>query len=266
MIEMDAHYLSREDAPVSPVTWDLLDRTMADAAKTVLAGRRLIHIEGPFGLGLKAVPLADCAVDGGLITSQTVPISLIQTSFVLSKRDLAAYEREPVYFPLEPVVCAAVTAATREDEILFRGTTGMNGLLNAEGNMSQKLGSWNAVGKAADEIIQSITRLDEVGFHGPYSLALAPARYNLLLRRYPQGGTELEHISTIATEGVFKAPVLEAGGVILASGREYASIVLGQDMAIGFIGPVQEKLEFSITESLALLIRQPESICALTGK
>ena len=263
---MDSVYLSLEDAPVNPAIWDLLDRTMADAAKSVLAGRRLIHIEGPFGLGLKAVPFADCVVDGGLSTSQTVPVSLVQTSFVVSKRDLAAYERDQVYFPIEPVACAAINAATREDEIIFRGTTGMNGLLNAEGAASQKLSSWNTVGKAADEVIQSITRLDEAGFHGPYCLALSPARYNLLLRRYPQGGTEMEHMRTIATEGVFKAPVLESGGVILASGREYASIVLGQDMAVGFIGPVQEQLEFSITESLALIIRQPESICALTEK
>ncbi len=263
---MGSVYLSREDAPVSPAIWDLLDRTMADAAKSVLAGRRLVHIEGPFGLGLKAVPLADCAMDGGLITSQTVPVSLVQTSFVVSKRDLAAYEKDGVYFPGEPVMCAAITAATREDEIIFRGTTGTNGLLNAEGAASQRLGSWNTVGKAADEVIQSITRLDEAGFHGPYCVALSPARYNLLLRRYPQGGTEMEHIRTIATEGVFKAPVLGSGGVIMASGREYASIVLGQDMAVGFVGPIQEKLEFSITESLALIIRQPESICSLTEK
>ncbi|MDD1717453.1 MAG: bacteriocin family protein [Methanoregulaceae archaeon] len=263
---MDSVYLSRDDAPVSPALWDLLDRTMADAAKSVLAGRRLVHIEGPFGLGLKAVPLADCVVDGGLITSQAMPVSLVQTSFVVSKRDLAAYEQDGVYFPSEPVMCAAINAATREDEIIFNGTTGVNGLLNAEGVAGQNLGSWNTVGKAADEIIQSITRLDEAGFHGPYCLALSPARYNLLLRRYPQGGTEIEHMRTIATDGVFKAPVLGSGGVILASGREYASIVIGQDMSIGFIGPVRETLEFSISESLALIIRQPESICALTDK
>ncbi|HIC93259.1 MAG TPA: bacteriocin, partial [Anaerolineae bacterium] len=60
-------------------------------------------------------------------------------------------------------------------------------------------------------------------------------------------------------------PILESGGGLLASGRQYASIVLGQDMAIGFIGPVGEKLEFSISESLALLIRQPGAICVLKG-
>jgi uncharacterized linocin/CFP29 family protein len=51
--------------------------------------------------------------------------------------------------------------------------------------------------------------------------------------------------------------------LLLASGRQFASIVLGQDMSVGFIGPVGEDLEFSISESLALLIREPKAICAL---
>nr|HID14514.1 hypothetical protein [Anaerolineae bacterium] len=53
-----------------------------------------------------------------------------------------------------------------------------------------------------------MTILDGAGFHGPYCLALAPDRYNLLLRRYPQGTvSELEHVKTMVTDGVFKAPL-----------------------------------------------------------
>ncbi|KUG10031.1 hypothetical protein ASZ90_016564 [hydrocarbon metagenome] len=42
--------------------------------------------------------------------------------------------------------------------------------------------------------------------------------------------------------------------------------MLGQDMTTGFIGPVGDSLEFSISESLALLVRDPSSICVLTEK
>jgi len=79
-------------------------------------------------------------------------------------------------------------------------------------------------------------------------------------------GTELEHLRTIATDGVFKAPILKTGGVLLATGKQYASIVLGQDMTTGFIGPAGDALEFSITKSLALLVREPASICVLKEK
>jgi uncharacterized linocin/CFP29 family protein len=64
-------------------------------------------------------------------------------------------------------------------------------------------------------------------------------------------------------KGVFKAPVLESGDVLLTSGRQYATIVLGQDMTIGFIGPAGDKIEFSISETLALRVLRPQAISVL---
>jgi hypothetical protein len=37
-------------------------------------------------------------------------------------------------------------------------------------------------------------------------------------------------------------------------------------MTTGFVGPVGDSLEFSISESLALLVREPASICVLREK
>lgn len=259
---MDNKYLGREDAPVGEEIWKVLDATMTEAAKSVLAGRRLLHVEGPFGLGLKGVPLQDIKGESGLVTSSFVPVSLIQKSFVLSKRDLAASEQEGLPFNTAPVATAALDCALLEDKIIFQGAQGSQGLLTASGAAELKLSTWKEVGKAADEIINALTMLDNAGFHGPYSLALSPGRYNLLLRRYPQGGTEMDQIRSM-TDGVFKAPILDSGGVLLASGRQFAAIALGQDMSVGYIGPASEDLEFSISESLALLIRQPKAICML---
>lgn len=257
-------YLAREDAPFGPETWKVLDGAMVEAAKSVLTGRRLLHIEGPYGLGLKVVPMQDTEVEAGLIASPIIPLSLIQTTFTLGKRDLAAYERDGVSLDTTVVAKAAIECARLEDGLIFNGAPAVPGLLAVEGSNTLELSSWGEVGTAAEDIIKAVTTLDGAGFHGPYCLALAPSRYNLLFRRYPQGNVgELEHAKTIVTDGVFKAPILDSGGVLLASGRQFASIVLGQDMAIGFIGPVEEELEFSISESLAPLIRQPRAICVL---
>jgi uncharacterized linocin/CFP29 family protein len=259
-------FLMRDDAPIGPDAWKMIDSTMAEAAKSILAGRRLLHIEGPFGLGLKAVPMLDRVTKGGITTSAFVPVHMIQTMFTLGKRDLAAFERDHLPLDTGAVATAAIEAARLEDAMIFNGAQGVKGLLNVDGSTAMNLSSWDTPGAAADDIVQAVTRLDDAGFHGPYSLGLAPGRYNLLFRRYTQGNvTELEHIRQIATEGVIKAPVLENGGVLLASGRQYASVVIGQDMTVGFIGPVDETLEFSITESLAPLIRQPKAICVLEG-
>jgi uncharacterized linocin/CFP29 family protein len=257
-------YLAREDAPFGSETWKMLDAAMVETAKSQLVGRRLLPIEGPFGLGLKVVPLQDAEAKSGLITSQVISVPLIQTTFTLGMRDLANYERDGVSFDTNAVVEAALACARLEDNLILNGASGVPGLLTSKATNKLNLSAWNEIGTAANDIIQAITTLDSAGFHGPYCLTLAPSRYNLLFRRYERGNlSEMEHVRTMVTEGVFKAPELKSGGVLLASGRQYAAIVLGQDMTIGFIGPAGDKLEFSISESLVPLIRQPGAICVL---
>ena len=261
---MTNKYLSREDAPIESGTWELLDHVMIEAAKNTLTGRRMLAVEGPYGLGLKAVPLSDPEVVSEPVTSPLLPLSLIVRDFTLGKRDLAAFEKGGVIFDTKRVDTAARECANLEDDLIFRGTKEAPGLLTVKGSTQAKLSSWEELGSATENLIQALTTLDYQGFHGPYVLALAPNRYNLLLRRMPHGNvSELEHIKTMVTEGVFKAPALENGGVLIASGRQYASIVIGQDMSIGFIGPQSERLEFSITETATPYIRVPKAICVL---
>jgi uncharacterized linocin/CFP29 family protein len=261
---MDERYLGREDAPISEETWNLLDTVMVEAAKGMLTGRRLLGISGPYGLGLKSIPMSDGKGRKGFITSEFLPVPLLQVSFCLGKRDIAAYERDHITFDACAVATAACACATAEDALIFQGAPGIPGLLTVKGSGTLKLSPWETVGVAAEEMIQAVTMLDDSGFHGPYSMALAPRRYNLLFRGYPQSvGPELKHIRTIVEGGVFKAPALKDGGVLLASGKQFAEIVLGQDMSVGFIGPVEEKLEFSISESLVPLIHTPDAVCVL---
>jgi len=261
---MEQDYLGRKEAPLSAELWKLLDATMIEAAKSQLSGRRLINIEGPFGFGLKAIPLSDCEIAEGITASPVIPVNLVTSTFFLNKRDLAAGAKDPI-LDLDPVASAAMACARKEDGIIFSGIGDTPGLLGAAGSGSLTLTKWDKAGTAADQVIRAVTLLDDAGFHGPYCMGLAPAQYNILLRRYPQGeGTELEHIRTILGGDVVKAPVLKKGGVLLASGRQYCSLVIGQDMSIGFNGPAGDAFEFSISESLALLIRAPESICLLT--
>lgn len=261
---MDIAYLGRNDAPISAGTWKTIDFTMTESAKTILSGRRLLSIEGPYGFGLKAVPQNDTQSKSGVATASFLPLSTVNASFTLGKRDLAAFERETLPPDLGKVAAAALDAARQEENIVYQGNGGVPGLMAAKGSGSLKMARWDTVGKAADDIISAINILDDAGFHGPYCMALAPKRYNLLMRRYPQGeGTELAHIGEMVMAGIYKAPALGSGGVILASGRQYASIVIGQDMSVGYTGPSGENLEFFISETLVPFIRSPGAICVL---
>jgi uncharacterized linocin/CFP29 family protein len=185
---------------------------------------------------------------------------------MLAARDIAAFEQQSLPLDLGAAVRAAIGCAHKEDSLLLYGSKalGLDGLLAAKGVQSAKLKPWEQVGIAAEDIIAAVTRLDASGFHGPYTLGLAPDRFNLLYRRYPQGdAAELEHVRTIVTEGVVKVPAIRSGGVLLASGRPYASIVLGQDLMAGFIGPADGGYEFAVSETLALRLLQPMAVCVL---
>lgn len=270
---MGDRYLHRGDAPFGEGVWERIDEAVAHAAKSQLSGRRLLHIEGPYGLGVKALPLPDCeaetkpTVEGVTVSaSGSLPLALLQSAFTLSVRDVAAFEERGVPLDVSPAVQAAFRCARQEDHLLFTGAKafGLDGLLTAKGVQKVACKDWAEVGDAVDAVIEAVTTLDEAGFHGPYALALAPARYNLLFRRYPQGNqTELGHLEAVVTEGLVKAPSLESGGVLVAAGRPFASIAVGQDLLTGFVGPSGTAYEFVITESIALRLRQPEAVCLL---
>jgi uncharacterized linocin/CFP29 family protein len=269
---MSEHYLNRGDAPFQEKTWEAIDGAVIGAARSQLSARRLLSVEGPYGLGLKSVPLGDETIEGESAEGVTLsgggvlPLLAIQATFCLAARDIAAFEERGAAMDLGAAVNAAIACAKQEDALLFNGvkSASVEGLLNVKGAQSARLKSWESVGAAADDLIAAVTKLDAAGFHGPYTLALAPDRFNLLYRRYPQGNqTELDHLASVVTEGIVKAPAIKSGGVLLAAGAQFARIVLGQDMAAGFVGPDGTCYELTVSESIALRIMAPASVLVL---
>ncbi|VVB68943.1 Encapsulating protein for peroxidase [uncultured archaeon] len=139
---MENNFLGREDAPIGPGTWKALDRTMAEAAKGFLTGRRMLHLEGPYGFGLKSVPLQDSQPEEGIAVSSFVPVSLIHRTFSLSKRDLAAAEKDGMPINTTTVASAAIAVAMMEDSLIFEGMRGIPGLLTSKGASELKLSHW----------------------------------------------------------------------------------------------------------------------------
>lgn len=275
---MGSKWLARGDAPFSGKVWEHIDKAAVGAARSQLSCRRLLDIEGPYGLGMKVIPGLDVTTKeetkvGDAVATVSAPrmtvMASIVSEFAIPTRDIAAMEENGVAFETTSVAEAAIACARQEDAILLNGSRalGADGLTTASGAGSYKLKSWKDVGVAADDAIAAVTGLDEAGLHGPYALALAPSLYNLLHRRYPQGpATEMDHVKSICTAGVVKAPALDQGGVLIATGRQYLSIALGQDLMVGFIGPAGDVFEFTVSESLALRIKQPKAICVLKTK
>ncbi len=269
-------YLPREDAPFSSETWDRIQDAVIGAARSQLAGRRLLPVVGPFGLGARTLEQGERPVEAkaeyaGATATMTapaaVPVPLLQVEFSLPLRDLAAAEERTGLLELGPAARAGIACARLEDQLLFEGQRklGIEGLLTAKGAASIALGDWGEVGQPLEDLIKAANALDAAGFPGPYAAALAPPLYNALVRRYQQGNmTQLEHARQLISAGLVKAPALSAGGVVLAAREEFASIYLGQDMALGFIGPAGAEFEFVVLESLCPRIVVPEAVCVLS--
>ncbi|MFW6138279.1 MAG: family 1 encapsulin nanocompartment shell protein [Spirochaetota bacterium] len=261
---MGNKYIGREDAPLEEKIWEMLQKTMIESAKSVLSGRRILHVEGPYGFGVSSVHVEDYEVEPGVISSRSLPMVHIHKSFSVPKRQLAAYEDQGVMPPVKEAAQTARECAFMEDGLIFHGKKDLPGLLHTRGVNKISLSPWEQVGNAANDIIKCITKLDSMGFHGPYSLALSPERYNMLYRIYERGSmSEIEHLKSIVKEGIFKAPVLKNGGVMVCPVPHMTSITLGQDMQIGFIGPTADEMEFYISESIALNLQLPQAVCIL---
>lgn len=269
---MGADFLNREDAPLSAKVWDAIDAAVVGAAKSQLSARRILSVEGPYGLGMKMLPGNDEGVQEKAVSEKVclaaasaVPLVAIQGGFRLAGRDVAAFETSGLPLNLGEAAAAAIACARQEDALLFNGlkSPALQGLLTAKGALHSALKPWEKVGAAAQDVIEAVGKLDAAGLHGPYALALAPERFNLLYRLYPEGRlTELEHIKAIVTDGVIKAPGL-TGGVLIATGKQFASIVLGQDLTAGFVGPQGTDYEFTLSETVALRLLQPAAVCVL---
>ncbi len=240
------------------------------AARDMLTGRRIIDVEGPYGLGLTTVEVGNddlCRQLGSdaasVVVSRAVSVPMIYRRFALSKRHLAAYREMGRPLDLRVVEDAARAVAQCEEEFLYRGQPDFHlaGLLTVEGRNALAGGNWQSVDQVLEDVIAAVNILDEKGHRGPYGLALAPALYNNLFRRY--AGTDLlqiEHLKRLCTRGIVKAAI--EGGVLVA--QDVGSIVLGQDLQVSYLGPDAAHENFILSESLVLKIEAPDAICTIT--
>jgi uncharacterized linocin/CFP29 family protein len=257
-------------APESPELLDKIEEAAVSAARDILSGRRIIDVEGPYGLGLTAVEVGNddlCRQPGpeeaSAVLSHALSLPMIYRRFSLSRRRIAALREMGQPLNLKVVEDAAQAVAMREEEFIYHGQPDfhLHGLLTAAGRNTLQGGDWGSVDQVLDNVIAAVNTLDSKGYRGPYGLALAPALYNNLFRRYPGSDLlQIEHLKRLCTRGIVKAQI--EGGVLVA--KDVGSIVLGQDLQIAYLTPDAAHENFAVSESLVLKIEAPDAICTIT--
>ena len=254
----------------APDLMNKIEETAVSAAREILTGRRIIDVEGPYGLGMTTVEVGNddlCRQPGpneaSAVLSRAMSLPMIYRRFSISKRRIAAFQEMGQPLHLKMVEDAAQAVAMREEEFVYQGQPDfhLQGLLTADGRSTLQGGDWGSVDQVLENVIAAVNILDSKGYRGPYGLALAPALYNNLFRRYPGSDLlQIEHLKRLCTRGIVKANI--DGGVLVA--RDVGSIILGQDLQIAYLSPDAAHENFAVTESLVLKIEAADAICTIT--
>ena len=257
------------------VTSELMNRieeSAVSAAREILSGRRIIDVEGPYGVALTTVEVGNddrCREPGpeeaSAVVSRALSVPMIYRRFVISKRRIAAFQETGQPLNLKVAEDAAQAVAAREEEFIYQGQPDfhLGGLLTVEGRQNVKAGNWDNVDEVLGDVITAVNVLDGKGYRGPYGLALAPELYNSLFRRYAGSDLlQIEHLKRLCTRGIVKAAI--AGCVLVA--RDVGSIVLGQDLQVGHLMSDAGHENFAVSESLILKIEAPDAICTIMSE
>jgi uncharacterized linocin/CFP29 family protein len=263
-------YLNRRMVPFGDDIWNRIDEAAVKAARDVLTGRRFLEVDGPYGVGLTSVEVGHddycrqpTPEEAGAVMGRAISVPMLRKELRLSIRRLAASRDMGQPLNLTPVEDAAEAVARREEEFIYYGQTDfrLQGLLTAEGRAHHDGGNWANIDQALEDVLAAVNALDARGFRGPYALALAPALYNGLFRRY--AGTDmlqLEHLRRLCQRGVYKAPI--DGGVLVDP--RVGKLIIGQDLMAGYIGQDGVHYQLYLSESVVLRLDEPRAVCTIT--
>jgi Uncharacterized protein, linocin/CFP29 homolog len=264
--------LNRHQAPFGSDVWERIDAAAVKAARDRLTVRRVLDAEGPYGAGLTTIEVGNddfCRQPGpneaGAVMGRAISVPMLRKAFRLSVRRVAAFLDNGMPLDLAPVDDAAEAVATREEELFYYGQPDfhLEGLLTAEGRTRHQAGDWSDLDQVLNDVLASVTKLDEAGVTGSYALVLAPALYNGLFRRYPESDLlQLDHLRRLCSEGIYKAPI--TGGALISPLA--GVLVVGQDLMAGYIGQDGVHYDLYLAESIVLRLDQPQAICSIEFK
>jgi uncharacterized linocin/CFP29 family protein len=262
-------YLNHAAAGIPEPLWERIQAAAQEAAAELLTARRFLDLEGAFGVGMTSVETGResfCRPSetdlAGVVSSRAIAVPALQQVFELSIRRVEGHLHMGLPLDLNPVEEAAEAVARREDEIVYYGIEelGISGLLNAPRRHRMEVGDWTRVEQALNDVLAAVGQLDDAGFRGPYVLALSPARYNTLFRRYEGSDMlQLDHLHRLCEGGVYKAPV--EGGLVVDP--RVGRLQVGQDLEVGYSANDGIHHKLFVSESLVLVLDEPEAACTL---
>jgi len=262
--------LHRELAPIAAAAWADLEDEARRTFRRHVAGRRLIDVAGPGGIGLSAVGTGhldaiDPPSDGVVAQARrSLPIVELRAPFTVDRQQVDDVERGAKDADWQPVKDAARRIAFAEDRAIFHGyaAAGITGLRAGSSNPVMALPA--EVRDYPDAISQAVSALRLAGVDGPYALALSGDAYTSVSETSDQGYPILEHVTRIVDGPIVWAPAIDDAFLLSTRGGDF-ELHLGQDLAIGYLAHDATSIELYFQETLTFLVHTSEAVVALSA-
>lgn len=260
--------LHRELAPISESAWTQIEQEASRTLKRYLAGRRVVDVKGPGGVGLAAVGTGHLrnvnAPGDGIIARQREVKALVElrVPFELERQAIDDVERGANDSDWQPLKDAAKCIAFAEDRAIFEGyaAAGIQGIRQGTSNPAAVLPTDTA--KYPDAIAQALSQLRLVGVNGPYSVVLGADAYTALSEASDHGYPVIQHIQRLVNEAIIWAPAIAGAFVLTTRGGDF-DLHIGQDVSIGYSNHSDKNVTLYLQETLTFLLLTSEAAVAL---
>jgi uncharacterized linocin/CFP29 family protein len=264
---MDA--LRRQAAPLSDRVWKALDAAVVQAARHVLAGRRIATFDGPRGwehVAARLGSMTPCRSAEGqavVCVPDVVLLLEVRVDFSLPWSSIEVFERGAPVLDTAAADAAGRELALAEDRVVFYGDPAGNGFLGARKSPRVQAHDWARPGQVLTDLVKAVETLDGGGIPGPYEAVLPPARYYAYLQAVDDSGYPTARQLRDVLAGVHRSPVLrEAGAVFSTRGGDFV-ITVGGDLAAGYRLHDRDAVHLFCVETVAPQTVAPEAVCVL---
>jgi uncharacterized linocin/CFP29 family protein len=262
--------LHRELAPISEAAWDQIEEETTRTLKRYLAGRRVVDVPTPGGVGLPAVgtghlvSIAPPAED--IISRQREVKALVElrVPFELTRDAIDDVERGSGDSDWQPAKEAAKKIAFAEDRAIFNGYSEANiqGIREASSNPAMALPA--NVQDYPDAVAQALSQLRLVGVNGPYSVLLGANAYTELAETRDHGYPVLEHVKRLVDGNIIWAPAIDGAFVLATRGGDF-ELTIGQDVSLGYLSHTDTVVRLYLQETFTFRALTSEASVVLNA-
>ncbi|PWI12832.1 bacteriocin [Streptomyces sp. Act143] len=262
--------LHRELAPLSDAAWADLEEEARRTFRRHVAGRRIVDVPEPGGLGLAGVGTGHldevtAPADGIQARRRRFqPLVELRVPFTLDRAQVDAVARGAKDADWQPLKDAARQLAFAEDRAVFEGFAagGISGL--RADSSHQPLALPADVRAYPDVISRAVTALRLAGVDGPYTLALSADAHTAVSETSDHGYPVLRHLAALLDGDIVWAPAIDGAFLLSARGGDF-ELRLGQDVSIGYLSHDAMTVTLYFEETLTFFVHTAEAVVSLTA-